>query len=36
MDPRIAGVAMLCLAAIALIAGWLPAWRAPAVTLRAE
>lgn len=40
MDPRIAGVATLCLAAIALIAGWLPAWQAartdPAVTLRAE
>jgi predicted permease len=40
IDPRIAGVATLCLAAIALIAGWLPAWRAgrtdPAVTLRAE
>jgi predicted permease len=40
MDPPIAGVATLCLAAIALIAGWLPAWRAartdPAVTLRAE
>jgi hypothetical protein len=40
MDPRTAGLATLCLAAIALIAGWLPAWRAsrtdPAVTLRAE
>jgi ABC-type antimicrobial peptide transport system permease subunit len=40
MDPRIAGLATLCLAAIALIAGWFPAWRAgrtdPAMTLRAE
>jgi ABC-type antimicrobial peptide transport system permease subunit len=40
MDPRIACVATLCLAAIALIAGWIPASRAsrtdPAVTLRGE
>jgi predicted permease len=40
VDPRTAGIATLCLAAIALIAGWFPAWRAsrtdPAVTLRAE
>jgi ABC-type lipoprotein release transport system permease subunit len=40
IDPRTAGVATLCLATIALIAGWFPAWRAsrtdPAATLRAE